>query len=203
MANSNFPDDDWWLTHYTDSRNLDAIRETGALHCALSMMDANERARYAKEKREESLPLESGAVLRDQRPLSDRIVFCDGAKLSEFIEYLNGHVFFWPGFYRGEQCRKSFCKKYRYPKHVGLRCKLGDLRTKNPGTAFLFSRYNSGATPRNPKKSPRCLRLFQPLEKRNGKSLVEVVVRTKVCLPDNTEEEYATEKWRPFLPNQM
>jgi len=203
MADSHFPDDDRWLTHYADRRNLEAIRETRALNCAWSLMDAGERKRYATKKRGESLGLANRAVLRDQQPLSERIVFCDGAKLPDYIKYLNRHVFFWPDSYRGKQCRKSFRKKYPHPKHVGLCCKLGDLRAANPDTEFLFSRYNSGATPRNPKKSPRCLCLFRPLEKRKGKPLVEVVMKNKICLPGNTKKECADGEWRSFFPRQI
>ena len=186
-----------WLIHYTDRRNLQAIRETRMLKSALLLMNETEKKYYARKKRGESLPLKNGAVLRDQQPLSDRIVFCGGTNLSEYIEYLNTHVFFWPASSAGKQYRKNFREKYPHPEHIGLRCKLDDLREANPDAEILFSKYNSGATPRcNPAKSPRCLRLFRPLEKRRGEKLVEIVVQNENILPHNTEKECAAEKWR-------
>ena len=173
------------LTHYTDRRNLEAIRKSGFLRCALSLMTPSEAKVHANEKRPEPLPL-SRAILRDQQPLFPRIVFSDGATFAEFVKYLNGHVFFWPDTSDGEKYRQSFREKYQHPAHVGLRCGLRDLRDANPDAEVLFSPYNSGSTPWFPEKSPRSLSLFQPLKSRGRERLVEVVVRGQVQLPNNT-----------------
>ena len=188
------------LIHYTDKRNLAAIRESGVLKCALSLMTPGEAKTHAREKRADSVPL-SRAVLRDQQPLFPRIVLSDGASFADFVRYLNRHVFFWPNSSAGEKCREAFRRKYQHPDHIGLCCNLRDLRDANKGAEILYSPYNSGSTPRNPKKSPRSLDLFQPLESRGGRRLVEVVVRGQVWLPDNTQQEGEDGKWSPFFPS--
>ena len=174
------------LTHYTDARNLDAIKESGILKCALFLMTPDEAKIHAEKKRADSIPL-SRAVLRDQQPLYPHIVLSDGATFADFVKYLNGHVFFWPDISAGIKSRKSFRTKYQRPDHIGLRCNLQDLRDANQETRILHSPFNSGSTPRSPKKSPRSLNLFQPLESHSGRRIVEVVVRGEVRLPDKVE----------------
>ena len=174
------------LTHYTDQRNLAVIRGSGVLKCALSLMTPREAKSLAGEKRMDSIPL-LRAVLRDQQPLFPRIVLSDGASFADFVRYLNGHVFFWASSSAGEKCREGFRLKYPRPDHIGLRCNLRDLQDVNPNTEILYSPFNSGSTPRSPRKSPRSLNLFQPLKSRGGHRLVEVVVRGKIRLPDNTK----------------
>ena len=187
------------LTHYTNRRNVGAIRKGGILRCALSLMSDRERKGWAEKARRDCVLLESGAVLRDQSPLTERLVFSDGATLAQFVRYLNGHVFFWPDRFRGKKCHDSFRAKYRRPKNVGLRFGFADLREANPKAEFLYSPYNSGSMPRNPKESPRSLCLFQPLQSRGSERLVEIVVRGKIRLPENTEVEDDNGKWGLFF----
>ena len=188
-----------WLIHYTYKRNLDRIKDAHELRCALSLMNECQKKVYAEEKRSEPLECKA-AVLRDQKPLTKRIQFNNGTTLAEFVEYLNKHVFFWPDRYAGKQARKRFRGKYPYSEgHIGLRCQLCDLIAENPKIEMLFSRYNSGSTPRRPEISPRCRELFQPLKTRNGRRLVEVVAHKKIRLPDNTEWECGEDKWRRFF----
>lgn len=188
------------LTHYTDRRNVETIRQEGVLRCALALMNKREKMRYAGERRPESMPVSCGAVLRDQEPLNrKRLAFCDGASFAEFVRYLNGHVFFWADNYASEQSRKRFRNKYSHPGHIGIRCQLADLHAANSKADILYSPYNSGSTPRIPKEHPRHLKLFQLLNKRGNRRFVEVVVRGKVYLPQKTEVEYESGKWHPFF----
>ena len=185
------------LTHYTDRCNLKAIREDRVLKCALSLMELRGRLDLARTRRVDSTPIACGVVLRDQQPLDEkRLVFCDGSTLPDFVEYLNGHVFFWAG---DNDRRKSFCDKYPRSKCIGLRCNLSSLRAANPDAEILFSPYNSGSTPYNPKKSPRCLNLFQPLNSRRDRPIMEIVVRGRIQLPDNTEQECEDGEWVRFF----
>lgn len=187
---------DFWVTHYTARENLAAVLETRILQCAFCLMCASERTRFDGVKREKSVPLQCRANLRDQRPLSGRIVFSDGVSLAEFIEHLNKHVFFWPGFSRGKNYQKNFRKKYPHPEHIGLRCKLSALRDANPDKEIFFSRYNSGATPRMPEKSMRSLRMFKPYAQRTNEPVAEIVMQHCARLPENTEYESAEGNWR-------
>ena len=187
------------LTHYTDCRNLEAIKKSGILKCALRLMTQTEEKVHAEEKREDSIPF-ARAVLRDQKPLFPRIVLSDGASFADFVKYLNGHVFFWSDYHSaGKRYRENFRAIYPHPRHIGLRCDLQSLRDANPGVEILFSPFNSGSTPRSPKKSPRSLNLFQPLESRGGQRLAEVVVWKEVRLPDNTQIECEDGNWRDFF----
>ena len=195
---------DYCLIHYTDRRNLERIKETGTLRSALCLMREAKDMSYEKQKRKQSVQV-GNAVLRDQQPLNSRIVFCDGATLPEFIEYLNGHVFFWPSSGEGKQYRMNFRKKYKHPKHIGLRCRLSDLCSANGKKDILFSPYNSGSAPQvSLEKSPRHLNLFQSLKSRKSKScknktLVEIVIKGEIRLPHNTEYEKKVEKWVPLF----
>ena len=188
-----------FLIHYTDRCNLEMIRECRVLKCARSLMTPDEVTKWARVPRPELVPLSCGAVLRDQQPLTSRIVLSDGAPFAEFVQYLNGHVFFWPDSSDGKRHRKTFRARYQHPCNVGLRCDLRSLRDANPGVEILFSPFNSGSTPRSPKKSPRSLNLFQPLETRGGQRLAEVVVWNEVRLPDNTQIECEDGNWRDFF----
>lgn len=196
MSNS-----DWVLIHYTDCRNFAHIQKTRRLRCAWHLMNEAERTHHAKSRRQECVVLGNKAILRDQQPLSEGIVFSDGATLTKFVKYLNHHVFFWANnSAQAKQARESFRKKYPHPQNIGLRCKLSDLQNKNPDTEILFSPYNSGATPPRPEKSQRSLNLFQPLKaRRGGEPIVEVVVQGEVRLPDNTEYEYKNDKWQKLF----
>lgn len=189
------------LTHFIDPRNKTRLQKSGSrlLKCALCLMNEGEREIHAKEKRDKCEKMSGGVVLRDQRPLNAcKIKFSDGTKFPRYVMYLNEHVFFWPDNHRGKKGVADFRKKY--PGHIELRCRLGDLLDSEGKGRVLFSPYNSGSTPRcNPEKSPRCLDLFQPLKSRKGQSFVEVVFHRQVRLPVNTEYKVENGEWRPFF----
>ena len=188
------------LTHYTHKCNRPAIEGGGRILSALSLMEQHGRMDLARERRKCCEQIAPGVILRDQQPLRPRIVLSDGASFADFVKYLNGHVFFWPDSSAGKRRREAFrAKKYQHPHHIGLRCDLQSLRDANPGVRILFSPFNSGSTPRSPRKSPRSLRLFQPLKSRGGRPLAEVVVRGVVRLPDNTQIECEDGQWHPFF----
>ena len=187
------------LYHFTFCENLPFIRRDGALLSAATLLDKCGAGDEKTQKRNRRIKLPCGRILRDQFPLTEHLVFSDGANLAQFVRYLNRHVFFWPDNSRGKKCRDSFRAKYRRPKNVGLRFGFADLREANPKAEFLYSPYNSGAMPRNPKKSPRSLCLFQPLQSRGSERLVEIVVRGKIRLPENTEMEDDNGKWGLFF----
>lgn len=188
------------LTHFIDPHNKARLQNSGSrlLKCALCLMNVRERKIHAEKKRDNCEKMSGGVVLRDQQPLNaDKIKFSDGTKFPRYVMYLNKHVFFWPDNHRGRKGIAAFRKKY--PGHVELRCRLGGLLDSQDEDKVLFSPYNSGATPRNPKKSPRCLDLFQPLKSRKGRTFVEVVFRGKVQLPDDTEYKTDDGKWHPLF----
>ena len=180
------------LFHLIDSRNFDALRASGVLRCASSLMSADERKQYEKTKRNEDVTLASGVVLRDQQPLTERIVFCDDTTFPEYVAYINGHVFFWP-----VKSPDGFCNKYSH--HIVLRCQLGALKEENPKKDILFSPYNSGSTLGCPNSSPRSRSLFQPIALQGKKSPKEIVVRGEVKLPRNTQYKNERGAWCDFF----
>ncbi|WP_424948083.1 bifunctional glutamate N-acetyltransferase/amino-acid acetyltransferase ArgJ [Candidatus Spongiihabitans sp.] len=187
--------DSLWLLHCIAPENFAALQKSKVLKSASSLMNAAERKCYETQKRDECVKLSNGIVLRDQQPLTDKIKFSDDTTFPQYVKYINEHVFFWP-----TKIPNMFCNKYSH--HIILRCKLSDLEDENPDTEILFSRYNSGATPRIPTQSPRLLNLFQPLKSRVGTALVEVVAYRNIRLPANTEYKNANGEWCAFF-NQV
>ena len=179
------------LTHYTDARNLNAIRESSIFKCALSLMTPDEAKKLACIPRPQCKPISCGAILRDQQPLLCREI----PPTPEDVKRLNEYVFFWADLIGRKEkfSRKMFYWKYKRLKrfHLGLRCSLGDLRSVNPGIDILYAPHNLGA-----KENEGRYRLLQLCEE---KLAVEVVVRGQVRLPKNTQEEYETGKWRNFF----
>ena len=135
------------LTHYTHKCNRPAIEESGRILSARSLMELHGRMDLARVKRkrcEQIAPgVTHGVILRDQSVLrKSRVKECS-MDFEDFVEYLNGHVFFWADTDNGNKCRRGFRKKYPRPNHVGLRCRLDDLREANPEADILFAPYNS------------------------------------------------------------
>lgn len=193
-------DCDMELFHFIDPCNKSKICKDRELRSALCLMNDEEREKIAHTKRKECEELANGAILRDQKPLDgNRIEFCDNTTFPEYVYYLNEHVFFWTNTGRSNECMEAFGEKYK--THIKLRCQLSDLKEKNPCAEILYSRYNSGATPRTPSEHPRSSSMFQPLASKKGETLVEIVVKGKVKLPDNTEYQCKDKSWKKLFCN--
>ena len=137
------------LTHYTHKCNRPAIEGGGRILSALSLMGLHGRMDLARERRKECEQIASGVMLRDQSVLrKSRVKECS-MDFEDFVEYLNGHVFFWADTVEGEKARRGFrearrgFREKKYPNDVGLRCRLDDLREANPEADILFAPYNS------------------------------------------------------------
>ncbi|MDD9799535.1 MAG: hypothetical protein OXU29_03610 [Gammaproteobacteria bacterium] len=176
-------DEKMWVIHYTHPDNFRKIKKSGKIKSAWHLMRPSQRKQHAQERRGTCQKI-GGAVLRDQKPLTRRIQFCDGAKFCQYVEYINQHVFFWPTRYAGSKKREAFRKKYA--GDCEIRCRLCDLEKANPGK-ILYCRYNSGATPRQPEKHKRSRKMFQPLSERKKQPIVEVVIKGVVKLPPETK----------------
>ena|SRR5712691_7943752 len=97
-------------------------------------------------------------VVRDQAPLHEgNLSLPRGYTFEDFIESLNGRIFFWPGSAAGPIPHgiRHF-ERYEQECPVILRVEFQSLLHANPGAEPLYCRYNSGS-PRcsNGKKSPR------------------------------------------------
>ena len=187
------------LYHFTFCENLPFIRRDGVLLPTATLRDNCGLGDEKTQKRDCHRELPCGRISRDQSALTDGLVFSDDTNLDKFASYLDEHVFFWPDRFTDKRYRERFRAKYQRSECVGLRVCFADLREANPGTEFLYSPYNSGAVPREPEKYKRSHSLFQPLQSRGGERLVEIVVRGKIRLPENTEMEGDNGKWGLFF----
>ena len=131
------------LTHYTHKCNRPAIEGGGRILSALSLMELHGRMDLARERRKECEQIASGVILRDQSVLRKGKEKERCMDFKDFVKYLNRHVFFWADTVEGEKARRGFRKKYPRPNHVGLRCRLDDLREANPDADIFFAPYNS------------------------------------------------------------
>ncbi len=168
-----------WVVHYTDYENFKKIKDTGVIKSAWSLMNAEEKQRYVYPPRPYWRDV-SGGKLRDQIPLTKgKIPLVRGITCEQYLKCLNKHVFFWPTRYEGNRRRKNF--RNRYPGECAIFVRLCELQEE-----ILFSRYNSGAVPRDASKKRDC-NLFKPLKDRqSNEPIVEIVIRGKAILPSNT-----------------
>ena len=182
------------LTHYTDASadesNLDRIRKTRILRCALRLMTPAEAEKIVCVPRRKNTPLLCGVILRDQQPLLNRKI----PPTPEEVRRLNEHVFFWGCNKWGRFHRRRIQRKY---KQLGcflsrLGCSLDDLRSANPGKDILYACENSGGT----KSGVRHYLLQSSAEEARA---AEVVVQGEVRLPDNTQIECEDGQWRDFF----
>jgi hypothetical protein len=130
--------------------------------------------------------------IRDQDPLQPSNMKLDaGWDIERFVEYLNGHVFFWPGTSSGPVVSgRNHFSRYGSEKPVVLRLPTSAALLANEPTAPLFCRYNSGA-PRfnNGNPSPRPANTFTSANRISVTpgGVVEVVYDREVRLPPGTQ----------------
>jgi len=142
-------------------------------------------------------------VLKDQRPLvAANLTFTAGWQFDDFVEYLNDHVYFWPGdaiSMVGPGGR--LLAHYAPEAPLVLRVPFSALVTANSNLPPLFSPYNSGA-PRmqRGKRVKRGPDLFRSAEqsRRRPHEVVEVAFRGSVVLPSETTFAGEQERWVPL-----
>jgi hypothetical protein len=157
-----------------------------------------------RQRRETPTPIQvdgEPVILQDQLPL----VFAN-AQLStewnegDFVEFLNEHVFFWPGKADGPiKYGNRLLDHYEDQGPVVLRVRTGELLSANLGATPLFCPFNSGATSmQRGRRVPRGPDLFtsaRSFPRTPGKA-VELVFRGEVTLPQDSECRGSDGKWR-------
>jgi hypothetical protein len=148
--------------------------------------------RVRRDKDERFIAGKSVVLLRDQRPLyQGNMELPKEFTFQDFVELLNGKVFFWPGDHKGpiDYGERHF-HRYQKGSSIILRCFFRSLILENVASEPLFSGYNSGS-PRcwNGKKSPRGPDTFLKAHdfKRSPSEVVEVVFDGQIVLPADTE----------------
>jgi hypothetical protein len=195
------------LYHMAEDGTWDSIRERGLLSTAslLELFEIPEPQRtllltqHRRESVELSHPVHGRAVVRDQKPLSTSKLeqLLIDMTPSQWIELLNGFVFFWLDADRLSRLLNA--RAYRNRPHVVL-----TLDTRGLVGAYAkeirLSHLNSGATPYV--RGPRGSATFKPIsEFRHPRSLrlppknvVELAVPKAV--PDILQYTLLVERWQ-------
>ncbi len=139
-----------YIFHLTARINLSRIRRLRKLESATQLAKQAGRTEVLSERRRlhERLIIDGEPVtLRDQAPLHKGNMKLEASwTFDEFLRYLNGRVFFWPGTSSGPVIsgRRHFAR-YNAESPVILRLSFADLLVANPGTTPEFCRFNSGS----------------------------------------------------------
>jgi hypothetical protein len=189
----------------TARENQAALIETMTLEPAASLMRRAGRSDLLRWRRPMAIPLIVGGatiVLKDQAPLIEQNMSVQhGWTFGDFVEFLNEHVFFWPGTAEGPiKVGLRLHAHYDSTSPLVLRIPTSALLAANPGDIPLFCAFNSGA-PRmqNGKRVFRGERLFTSADEfhRREREVIEVAYRSSVVLPEKVMTWNAGE-WTPL-----
>ncbi len=142
-----------YLYHLTARSNLKLIVASGRLRTAADLFAEAGENQLLRQRRRESRIVVCGGErvhVRDQAPLHAGNLKL-GAKwtFEDFVEHLNGHVFFWPGTETGPiGYGKRHFERYAEEDHVVLVLKTDEMFSAQADSEPRFCRFNSG--------SPRC-----------------------------------------------
>ena len=196
-----------WLYHLTARVNVERIRDKKRLDCAATLLGAGGRENLVRQRREsyEVIRLGDRCIdIRDQYPLHRRNMslpynWC----FEDWVEHLNGLVFFWPGSDERPVCSGvRHYERYKGDDVCVIRIGTKDMFDKNPA-APRFSCYNSGS-PRcsKGKPSPRGPDTIVPGDRFDGTpcKVVEVAYCKQVALPESAEVTCSPfGGWRPLF----
>src|SRR6185437_4320221 len=136
--------------HVTGSENLPLLRKHRRVYPAAELMRLANRPDLLRERREThvGLSFEHDAILlKDQRPLIEKNAeLAEGWDFGDLVEYLNGHVFFWPGTAtRIIGPGQRLLEHYASEGPAILRVPTRWLFHANPTSTPLYCAFNSGA----------------------------------------------------------
>jgi hypothetical protein len=196
-----------FLYHVTDRTNLARLRRLRRLDPAAALLVAGGRADMLRQRREQPFPLAVDGdviVLKDQRPLqAANVHLADGWVFGDLVEYLNQHVFFWPGdALTAIASGQRLLEHYSAESPAVLRVRFLDLVRENPQTPPLFCPYNSGAPRMNGGKPvPRGPNLFRRAGAcpRRRHEVIEVGFRGSVLLPATAQIAAGLDLWEPLV----
>jgi hypothetical protein len=180
-----------YLYHVTARENLAAIARARRLHTAAELMQRAGRTDLLRWQRRQPIQLvidDDRAVLTGQAALiEERISLRHGWSFGDFIEYLNEHVFFWPGSPEGP-AKSGVLSHDELAGAALLRVPAADLFEINAEP--LFCAVNVRA-PRgqDARRTPRGPHLFTPAAEftRREAEVIEVGFRSGVDLPATTQ----------------
>ena len=181
--------------HVTDHADVAALARNPVLQPTADLLIRAGDYASLRIRREEPMPIlvdSQQVVLKDQRPLIlANSALTDGRTSGDFIEFLNRHVFFWPGHERGPIRRgRLLLQRYAAAGPAMLRTPTADLFATNPELEPRFCPFNSGALRKqHGRRVRRGPDLFMPAEQfpRKVSQVVELVFKGPVHLGAATE----------------
>lgn len=197
-----------WLYHLTARMNVERIRDERRLDCAATLLRAGNRKSMVRQRREsyEVIRLGDRCIhIRDQYPLHRKnMSLLGGWGFEDWVEHLNGLVFFWPGRDERPVCSGvRHYQRYKGDEVCVIRVGTKDTFDKNRPAEPRFSRYNSGS-PRCSKgqPSPRGPDTIVPGDRFDGTpcKVVEVAYCEQVALPESAQVACTPfGEWRPLF----
>jgi hypothetical protein len=195
-----------FVFHVTARENTAFLRLTHQIYPTLSSLAIAGRLDLAGLRRTQYVTLrfqDGEVVLKDQKPLiAANTELADGWSFEDFVRYLNGLTYFWPGNDQAPNgAGRRLLSRYEADGPLVLRIPTKDLLDTNAGLQPLFSPFNSGApryhSGRRAKRGPD---LFRPLAEfpRRASEVVELAFAGNTALPESTMFRTAT-GWAKFF----
>ncbi len=195
--------------HSTTEPNLRAIAEAHQLISSRSLVSGTEHESllYARRKTTANITCNGRRIdIRDQKPLIERnMVLQQGLSLQDYIDELNGRVFFWAGTEHGP-IASGIGHFKRYEKEDNgafvFRTPLQALLDANRARDLFVTRCNSGS-PRfqggKPVPRGRDTFLKLPAAGFTAGKVIELSYVERADLPENTEWARSLEgPWQPL-----
>jgi hypothetical protein len=193
-----------FLYHATARENLPLIREANALDPAVELMRRAGRSDLLRWLRPQRVALSIDGrtvVLSDQAPLAaQRIALYRGWTFADLVQYLNEHVFFWPGTADGPAKTGIMAHNGDDASNVLLRIPTALLLAANPQATLLFCAVNVRASRgQEGRRVPRGPHLFSAADvfPRREIQVVEAAFRSRVALGNGVTVR-SDEEWIPL-----
>lgn len=182
-----------FLYHATSRENLAGIKAEAFLDPAAALMRRSGRADLLRWRRRQPIALHVGdhiAIVGDQIPLDpDTISLERGWAFEDFVEYLNEHVFFWPGTAEGPLKTGVHMPVGLEDEHtIMLRLPTADLFSVNEDEPRFCPVNVRAVRSEDARRSRRGSHLFAIAAEfgRRETDVVEVGYRSRVELPAST-----------------
>jgi hypothetical protein len=192
--------------HVTQGPNLTGVARARKLFPAADLIRRSGETHLLGTRREKARPITVEGqtyVLQDQKPL----IFANaelqaGWREADFVEFLDQHVFFWPGVDSGPiKYGARLLDHYEGERPAVLRVGVVELFDANLELTPLFCAFNSGA-PRmqGSRRGARGPDLFLPAHRfpRPAGKAIELVFRGGVNLPSGAEFRTVEGTWVPL-----